>query len=130
MTKPLQAIPDRCTEARRQRAKKLAIEASRFTISAMIELHPTATGIVLTVRVLPRSNRNAIEGERQGALTIRLTAPPIDDRANDALRQLLAGCLNVSVSAVRIVSGKKSRTKRIEIAGVTRTEVLALLNKG
>jgi len=79
---------------------------------------------------MPRSNRNAIEGERQSALTVRLTAPPIEDRANDSLRHLLAERLNVPVSAVRIVSGKKSRTKRVEIAGVTRTEVLALLHKG
>jgi len=78
---------------------------------------------------MPRSNRNLIEGERQGALFIRLTAPPIGDRANDSLRHLLADCLNVPVSAVRIVSGQKTRTKRIEIAGVTRTEILALLNK-
>jgi uncharacterized protein (TIGR00251 family) len=96
----------------------------------MIELKQTATGIVLPVRVSPRSKRNAIEGERQGALTIRLTAPPLEDRANDSLRHLLAERLNVPVSAVRIVSGKKSRTKRVEIAGVTRTEVLALLHTG
>jgi len=79
---------------------------------------------------MPRSNRNAIEGERQSALIIRLTAPPIEDRANHSLRHLLAERLNVPVSAVRIVSGKKSRNKRVEIAGVTRTEVLALLHKG
>jgi uncharacterized protein len=96
----------------------------------MIEMCQTATGIILLVRVAPRSNRNGIEGERQGALKIRLTAPPIDDRANDSLRHLLAERLNVRVSAVRIVAGEKSRTKRVEIQGVTRTQVLGLLNQG
>lgn len=84
--------------------------------------------VVFAVRVAPRSSRNAIEGEYNGALKVRLTAPPIEDRANDALRRLLAERLNVPVSAVRIVSGEKSRTKRVEIAGVTRAQVLALLD--
>jgi len=95
----------------------------------MMEMRQTATGIVISVRVMPRSNRNAIEGERQGALAIRLTAPPIDNRANDSLRHLLAERLNVPVSAVRIVSGKKGRIKRVEIAGVAHAEVLALLSR-
>ena len=96
----------------------------------MIELRQTATGIIVSVRVAPRSNRNGIEGERQGMLKIRLTAPPVDDRANNSLRHLLAERLNVRVSAVRIVAGEKSRTKRVEILGVTRTQVLALLDQG
>jgi uncharacterized protein len=83
--------------------------------------------VSLAVRVSPRASRNAIEGEHQGALKVRLTAPPVDDRANDALRRLLAERLNVPVSAVRIVAGEKSRTKRVEIAGVTRAQVLSLL---
>ena len=80
------------------------------------------------VRVTPRASRNAIEGEYNGALKVRLTAPPVNDRANDALRRLLAERLNVPISAVRIVAGEKSRTKRMEIAGVTRAQVLALLD--
>lgn len=83
--------------------------------------------IVIAVRVTPRASRDAIEGEHEGALRVRLTAPPVDDRANDALRRLLAERLNVPISAVRIVAGEKSRTKRVEIAGVTRTQVLSLL---
>jgi uncharacterized protein len=99
-------------------------------LGAMIELRETATGVILSVRVAPRSRRNAIEGEHQGALKIRLTAPPLDDRANDSLRDLLAERLNVPVSAVRIVAGEKSRMKRVEIQGVRRTQVFALLNEG
>ena len=57
---------------------------------------PSATEtIVFAVRVTPRASRDAIEGEYQGALKVRLTAPPVDDRANDALRRLLAARLNV-----------------------------------
>ena len=71
------------------------------------------------VRVQPRASRDEIAGEYQGGLKIRLTAPPVDDRANEALRMLLAARLKVPLSAVRIASGERSRTKRVEIRGVT-----------
>lgn len=92
----------------------------------MIEISERLGGVSFVARVAPRASRDAIEGEYQGALKVRLTAPPVDDRANDALRRLLAERLNVPVSAVRIVAGGKSRTKRVEIAGVTREQILAL----
>jgi uncharacterized protein (TIGR00251 family) len=79
------------------------------------------------VQVQPRASRDAIEGEYAGALKIRLTAPPVDDRANEALVRLLAERLNVPLAAVRIVAGEKSRRKRLVVAGVKREQVLALL---
>lgn len=85
--------------------------------------------VILTVRVAPRASRDAIEGEYQGALKVRLTAPPVDDRANESLRRLLAARLKVPVSAVRIVAGEKNRTKRVSIAGVTQAQVTALFQK-
>ncbi len=92
----------------------------------MIEISERDGSIVFAVRVTPRTSRDAIEGEYQGALKIRLTAPPVEDRANDALRRFLAARLNVPVSAVRIVSGEKSRNKRVAVAGVTRAQVISL----
>jgi hypothetical protein len=94
----------------------------------MIEVTEREGAAVFAVRVAPRASRDAIEGEYQGALKVRLTAPPVDDRANDALRRLLAKRLNVPVPAVRIVAGEKSRTKRISILGVTPAQVAALLD--
>jgi uncharacterized protein (TIGR00251 family) len=79
------------------------------------------------VRVQPRSRRDEIAGEWLDALKIRLTAPPVDDRANEALRRLLAARLKVPLSAVRIAAGERSRTKRVEIQGVTAAQILALL---
>ena len=93
---------------------------------SVIEVSERDGSIVFAVRVTPRTSRDAIEGEYQGALKIRLTAPPVEDRANDALRRLLAARLNVPVSAVRIVSGEKSRNKRVAVAGVTRAQVISL----
>ena len=92
----------------------------------MIEISERDGSIVFAVRVTPRASRDAIEGEYQGALKVRLTAPPVEDRANDALGHLLAARLNVPVSAVRIVGGEKSRNKRVAVAGVTRAQVISL----
>jgi uncharacterized protein (TIGR00251 family) len=75
--------------------------------------------ISFTVRVQPRASRDEIVGDYQDGLKIRLTAPPVDDRANEALRRLLASRLKVPVAAVRIASGERSRTKRVEVHGVT-----------
>jgi uncharacterized protein (TIGR00251 family) len=80
------------------------------------------------VQLQPRASRDAIEGEHAGALKIRLTAPPVDDRANEALVRLLAERLNVPLAAVRIVGGDKSRGKRVIVAGVRPEQVLALLS--
>jgi uncharacterized protein len=92
----------------------------------VIEISERDGLVIFSVRVTPRSSRDAIEGKYQAALKVRLTAPPIEDRANDALRRLLAARLNVPVSAVRIVGGEKSRNKRVSVAGVTRAQVAAL----
>ena len=82
--------------------------------------------VSFAVRVQPRASRDEIAGEWQDALKIRLTAPPVDNRANEALRRLLAARLKVPLSAVRITAGERSRTKRVEIRGVTAGAVRAL----
>ncbi len=78
------------------------------------------------VRVQPRASRDEIVGEYQGGLKIRLMAPPVDDRANEALCKLLAARLKVPLSAVRIASGERSRSKRVEISGVAAAKVCDL----
>jgi uncharacterized protein (TIGR00251 family) len=78
------------------------------------------------VRVQPRASRDEIAGEWQDGVKIRLTAPPVDDRANEALRRFLATNLNVPLSAVRIAAGEHSRSKRVEVRGVTAAAVRAL----
>ena len=93
-----------------------------------MEIREQEGSVTFAVRVAPRSSRDSIEGEYQGALKVRLTAPPVDDRANEALRRLLAERLKVPVSAVRIVAGEKSRTKRVAIAGVSRAQIMNLLS--
>ena len=84
--------------------------------------------ITFSVRVQPRASCDEIAGEYQDGLKIRLTAPPIDDRANEALRKLLASRFKVPLAAVRIASGEHSRTKRVEIRGVTPEMIRSLLD--
>jgi uncharacterized protein (TIGR00251 family) len=85
-------------------------------------------GVSFAVRVQPRASRDEIAGEWQEGLKIRLTAPPVDDRANEALRRFLAASLKVPLAAVRIAAGERSRTKRVEVRGVTAEAVRALAN--
>jgi uncharacterized protein (TIGR00251 family) len=79
------------------------------------------------VRVQPRASRTSVEGVREGALLVRLTAPPVEGEANDALVTLLASRLNVPKSAVRILSGSRGRTKRVAVRGVSTVQVRALV---
>jgi uncharacterized protein (TIGR00251 family) len=85
----------------------------------VIKITKKSGTVSFTVHLQPRASRDKIAGEYQDGLKIRLTAPPADDRANQALRKLLAARLKVPLAAVRIAAGEHSRTKRIEIQGAT-----------
>ena len=85
-------------------------------------------GVVsFAVFVQPRASRDQIAGAMEGAMKIRLSAPAIENQANVALIELLARVLKTPKSAVRIRSGEQSRTKRVEIFGVTPQQVRSLL---
>jgi len=87
----------------------------------------TDGGATLSVRVQPRASRNQIEGVRDGALRVRLTAPPVDSAANQALVQLLAKTLGIPRGAITIIRGHKNRSKLLAIADLTPDEVAARL---
>jgi hypothetical protein len=93
----------------------------------MLEVQERDGAAIFPVRVQPRASKDEIAGEMGGALKVRLRAPAVEDRANDALVEFLAQLLKTPKSAVRILSGDRSRTKRIEIRGVTPQQIHALL---
>jgi uncharacterized protein (TIGR00251 family) len=93
----------------------------------LLEVSERDGSVVLAVRVQPRASKDEVAGEMGGALKVRLRAPAVEDRANEALVEFLAGLLKTPRSAVSILSGERSRVKRIEIRGVTRQQVLNLL---
>ena len=76
-------------------------------------LKENTDGITLTVFVQPRSSKNMIAGLHDQALKVKLTSPPVDGAANKMCIQYLSKCLKVPKSSIEIVSGHKSRTKRL-----------------
>jgi uncharacterized protein len=72
----------------------------------------------INVRVIPRSSKNSIEWE-EGTLKVRLTAPPVDGAANEALLTLLAQRLGLPKRDIHIIQGATGRHKTIEITGMT-----------
>lgn len=85
-------------------------------------ISPTPTGVRLRLRIQPRASREEVAGLAGDAIRIRLTAPPVDGTANDALVRFLARRLKVSRSAVELVSGRSGRTKLVAVTGVSAEE--------
>ncbi len=92
-----------------------------------LAISASATGLRLDVYVQPRASRSEIVGEHDGALRVRLAAPPVDNAANEALVALLAKALGVPKRDIRVVTGATSRRKVVEVSGVTAEELLGLL---
>ena len=81
-------------------------------------LKPTAGGAVVSIRVVPRSQHDVIQGALGDALKVRLRAPPVDNKANRALLDFLAEQLSVPPGRCMLQSGETSRTKRVAITGL------------
>lgn len=84
----------------------------------------------ILVRLQPRAGREELAGMRNGALLVRVTAPPVDERANRALCRLIAKHAGVAPSAVTIVRGSHGRDKLVEVAGVDAAALNAALGVG
>jgi hypothetical protein len=84
--------------------------------------------VVFSLRVQPRASRDEIAGVIDGSLKVRIQAPAVENRANEAVCEYLATLLKTSKSAVRILGGERSRVKRVEVRGVQPRDVLALIS--
>lgn len=82
----------------------------------------------LDVFVKPRASKTRVGGFRDGALVVAVAAPPVDGAANDAVVEAIAAALAVRRSGVRIVAGASSRTKIVEIEGLSPDELRARLD--
>ena len=82
-----------------------------------------AHGSVLSVVAVPRAARSSIEQRADGAIQVRVAAPPVDGEANAALLRFLAGVLDVPRSRLEIIGGASSRRKRIAVNGLTPDEL-------
>ncbi|MFI5457348.1 MAG: DUF167 domain-containing protein [Isosphaerales bacterium] len=85
----------------------------------MISLSPHADGVILPVLAQAGARRNAILGERAGALRVAVTAPPEKGKANEAIQSVLAEALACKTKQVTLLFGATSRQKRFLIGGIT-----------
>ncbi len=85
--------------------------------------------ITLTLHIQPGAKKSEFAGLHGEALKIRLAAPPVDGKANEALVKFVAARLGLAKSAVSLVSGQTSRHKILEVRGTTATAVAALLQE-
>lgn len=79
------------------------------------------------MRLQPRARRDEVVGERAGAVVIRVTAPPVDGKANDALCRLVAKAVGVAPSSVSVVRGHTARDKVVRVEGVDDAALRAAL---
>ena len=77
---------------------------------------------------MPRASKTAIDGVRAGRLIVRVTAPPVDGAANEAVVIALAAALGLPKRAIRIIAGETGRNKSVEIDGVDAAELRRRLN--
>jgi uncharacterized protein (TIGR00251 family) len=81
----------------------------------------------LNIRVIPRSPRTKVDGTRGDAILVRLAAAPVDGAANEALIAFLSEALDVPRRDLTLVSGEKSRDKRVRVTGLDESSALARL---
>ena len=93
----------------------------------MSALREANDGVTLTIKVVPRASKNHVAGIEGDALKVRLTAPPVEGKANVALIEFLAATLGVRRAQIEIVTGQTARHKVVRVRGVTAREIEAKL---
>jgi uncharacterized protein (TIGR00251 family) len=88
-------------------------------IDAPLQIRELHDGLEIRIHVQPRAKRREISGAHNGALRIKVTAPPVNDAANRAVIKCLADKLGVSKSKISILSGSKSRDKILRIKNIS-----------
>jgi uncharacterized protein (TIGR00251 family) len=86
-------------------------------------VRPRGADVWLDLRVTPRASKTAIEGLREGRLVVKVTAPPVDAAANDAVIDLMAKTFSLPKRQVTIALGATGRQKTIALAGVSAADV-------
>ena len=92
------------------------------------QLREHGSSLDIALFVQPRAGRNATAGLYRGALKIRVTAPPVENAANQAVIDFFASTLKIPKSRMKIVSGRRSKAKILRIEGISRIELLDRLD--
>ena len=96
----------------------------------MIGYREEGGALVFAVRVVPRASKTAVVGEHDGALKVRVAAPPVEGAANAELTRFLAKRLGVPARSVEIVGGQTSKTKVVRAQGAKSADLLRLGTDG
>ena len=92
----------------------------------MIRCSEQDGALLFTVRVVPRASRSCVTGEHDGALRVRVAAPPVEGAANEELVRVLARALRLPARAVEITSGHASKVKQVLARGAAREQLESL----
>jgi uncharacterized protein (TIGR00251 family) len=94
-----------------------------------LKIQPGDAGVVLAVRVIPRAKKNAVDGlMADGTLKVRLAAPPVEGKANQALVRYLAEILDVPAGQIEIIAGQRGRNKLISVKGINSEVIQARIS--
>ena len=91
----------------------------------MIDYSEKDGSLIFKVRVVPRASRSEIVGAHDGALRVRIAAPPVNGAANDELVRMLARAFKVSRNAVEITAGQTSKLKEVAVRGIAPDTLMA-----
>ena len=93
-----------------------------------LKIRETNSGLEFQLHVLPRAKRTELAGLHNGAMKIRVTAPPVDDAANRAIIEFFSNLLDVPKYGIQILTGAKSRDKKIQIKGLKLSRFLEIVS--
>ncbi len=93
----------------------------------MIKIREMEDGIIIPARIQPNSSKEKIMGEYAEKLKIAVTSPPEKGKANKSIVKVLAKWLNIKTSDIQIVSGEKSKDKKIFVRNITKKDLQTLL---
>ena len=98
-----------------------------MALPPFIQLRPE--GVVLSIKVQPRASKNIIGEVLGNELKIKVTAPPVDSAANEALVEFLAETLSCPRGAIRLLRGQTSRHKQVLVTGMSSVAIVATLSR-
>lgn len=93
----------------------------------LAEVKASENCFIIALYCQPGAKNTEVQGEHNGRLKIRLAAPPIEGKANEALIQWLSKTLEIKRSQIELLAGDLSRLKRVKIAGITAEQLLQLI---
>ena len=98
-------------------------------INTGLQVSETGGGLMVRLHVLPRAKCGELAGLHNGALKVKVMAPPVEDAANRAIIEFFSELLGISKSNLKILAGNKSREKVLQIKGVTIVDFLNMISQ-